>query len=252
MQPQPTTITPYDFVNRNFAELVADGKCRVSFDYEPEGWIEVVTKANMYSGYFVDGFDGMGGTAKIYIENDEKLMVSWLTPSPATAPTEAATGAGERPTTINPAKFIADGYGEKIMRGECVVIEEQVYDIYPFDNDVHEAELASRERFYGTREMYFGDTDYTTHEYKPSANFTVFWRDADVATLQADNARLAAELTAARERNQHLETVYNYAVSMDAQTDMLEALLSENVEAWADLSFALDQLRDADKSEAQS
>lgn len=70
-----------------------------------------------------------------------------------------------------------------------------------------------------------------------------------LATLRADNARLADELARAQERNSHLEVVYQTTISMDAQTEMLETLLDENVEVWADLSFALDQLRDAGKSE---
>jgi hypothetical protein len=72
---------------------------------------------------------------------------------------------------------VEQGYAEKIKRGECVVIEEEIFDMYHYDDDVSEAELASRERFYGTREMYFADTNLTTIECRFDRQFIVKWLD---------------------------------------------------------------------------
>lgn len=131
----------------------------------------------------------------------------------AAAPTAPAVDplAGEaRPTLITVRDFVKDDYAAKVKAGECVVIEENVYDIQPYEgaeDGVTEAELASRERFYGTREMYFADTNLTTMECRYDREFQVFWRDPsqELADLREQNTRLADELARARGALEHAE-----------------------------------------------
>ena len=190
----PVTITVHEYYTQNFIAKVAKKECKVSVPGYAGSWIEDVE--DVRGMYFVK-FQDHEGQHSFNFEPDDKLTVYWL-PQPereeAAAPLlpQTVEGAVQKRARHN-SRFTI---GQQVKHWDQLhesAPDEKPYTVTGKDGVMHDIEeVGSPTNRKTVHEAYI----YEIEEREEAAvrEFADGWRDAEVARLQAEVARLREAL----------------------------------------------------------